>query len=282
MGANHILENEFLCEIALPDYGIVTNNGKDHLEGFGSIEGVIQSNKELFDYLKLHNGTAFVNIHDNQLMLMSEGIENRITYAANFNGRNLKAEYACFASLLQPNISFDLEGLDVISHLSGDYNFYNIMAAVSIGLYFGLDEIQIKAGIENYKPTNLRSQFIQKDKNKIFLDAYNANPSSMELSIRNFSQMEGDNKLMILGDMFEMGKYEAEEHQAIAEHCKLYPKAEVWLVGKAFYKVDSPFRKFEQTSEVIKELKLNPLEDRFVFLKGSRGMKLETLIEFIH
>lgn len=281
MGANHILENEFLCEIALPDYGIVTNNGKDHLEGFGSIEGVIQSNRELFDYLKGNDGTAFVNMHDEQLLSMSTDLENRITYAANNASKSKTADYSCYADSLQPTIKFKLNGLEIESPLSGDYNFDNIMAAVSIALHFELDEEQIKAGIELYKPSNLRSQFIQKDRNKIFLDAYNANPSSMELSIRNFMQMEGENKLLILGDMFEMGKYEAEEHQAIADYCSSLSINNVWLVGKAFSKTNSNYRKFVLTSDVIEELKLNPLEDRFVFLKGSRGMKLETMIEFI-
>ncbi len=281
MGANHINENAFLCNIALPDFGIVTNNGKDHLEGFGSIEGVIQSNKELYDYLKLNNGTAFVNIHDSALIEMSDGIENRISYAANHKGKELKSDYSCYADSLQPKIKFKLNNLEIESNLSGDYNFDNIMAAVAIGLHFDLSDEEIKAGIEAYKPSNLRSQLIEKSDNHIFLDAYNANPSSMELSIKNFIQMDGPNKLLILGDMFEMGKYEAEEHQNIADYCKTISGVEVWLVGKAFYKTICDFRKFEQTSDVIEELKSNPISSKFVFLKGSRGMKLESLIDFI-
>lgn len=282
MGANHVKENALLCEIALPDFGIVTNNGKDHLEGFGSIEGVIESNKELYDYLKEHHGTAFINVHDQQLVEMSAGLENCITYAANHGTHEMIAEFSCYAKSLQPTIKFELEGLEIESQLSGDYNFDNIMAAVSIGLYFGLTPEDVKKGIESYRPTNLRSQLIQKEKNKIFLDAYNANPSSMELSIRNFMNMEGENKLLILGDMFEMGKYEAEEHQALADHCKLLSNVEVWLVGKAFHRTQSPFRKFETTTEVQAFLKEQVLDSRFIFLKGSRGMKLESLIEYIH
>ena len=282
MGANHVKENALLCEIALPDFGIVTNNGKDHLEGFGSIEGVIESNKELYDYLKEHQGTAFVNVHDQQLVEMSAGLENCITYAANHGTHEMIAEFSCYAKSLQPTIKFELEGLEIESQLSGDYNFDNIMAAVSIGLYFGLTPEDVKKGIESYRPTNLRSQLIQKEKNKIFLDAYNANPSSMELSIRNFMNMEGENKLLILGDMFEMGKYEAEEHQALADHCKSLSNVEVWLVGKAFHRTQSTFRKFETTTEVQAFLNEQVLDSRFIFLKGSRGMKLESLIEYIH
>ncbi|MFY8022200.1 MAG: UDP-N-acetylmuramoyl-tripeptide--D-alanyl-D-alanine ligase [Bacteroidia bacterium] len=281
MGANHVKENAFLCEIALPDYGIVTNNGKDHLEGFGSIEGVITSNKELYDYLALHQGTAFVNVHDEQLMGMSSEMMNRITYAANFSGHEKWAEFSCYAKSLQPTIKFELDGLEIESQLSGDYNFDNIMAAVCIGLHFGLNAADIKKGIESYRPTNLRSQLIQKEKNKIFLDAYNANPSSMELSIRNFMSMEGENKLLVLGDMFEMGKYEAEEHQALADHCQSFLDVEVWLVGKAFFRTQTTFRKFETTAEVISLLQEEPIVSRFIFLKGSRGMKLESLIEYI-
>ena len=282
MGANHVNENALLCEIALPDYGLVTNNGKDHLEGFGSIEGVIQSNKELYDYLRANNGTAFVNIQDAKLMEMSLGIESRITYSANHIDKEFKADYTCYAKTLQPKINFLLDGIEIESNLSGDYNFDNIMAAIVIGLHFGLNEEEIKAGIEAYKPTNLRSQLIEKEENRIFLDAYNANPSSMELSIRNFMQMEGPNKLLILGDMFEMGKYEAEEHQYIVDYCKTISGIEVWLVGKAFCKTNSFFRKFEETADVIDELKTNPMQSKFVFLKGSRGMKLESLIDFIN
>jgi UDP-N-acetylmuramoyl-tripeptide--D-alanyl-D-alanine ligase len=251
------------------------------LEGFGSIEGVIQSNKELYDFLKANNGTAFVNIQDSKLMEMSLGIENRITYSGNHKDKFSAADYSFYAQTLQPKITFSLDGVEIESSLSGDYNFDNIMAAVAIGLHFGLSEDEIKAGIEAYKPSNLRSQLIEKTENKIFLDAYNANPSSMELSIRNFIQMDGPNKLLILGDMFEMGKYEAEEHQSISDYCKSISGIEVWLVGKAFYKTNSLFRKFEQTSDVIEELKSNPISSRFVFLKGSRGMKLESLIDFI-
>ena len=279
MGANHQLENAFLCEIACPSHGLVTNNGKDHLEGFGSMEGVIISNAELFDYLHQHQGIAFVNANDAVLMQKSESLEKRILYGSaaveTVNNTNCQLH----ASSFQPTINFSLEATAINSPLSGDYNFDNILAAVSIGLHFGLNPIEIKQGIESYSPKNLRSQLIEKENNKIFLDAYNANPSSMEVSIKNFVAMPGENKILILGDMFELGKYEAEEHQNLVEFCSNLGLEKVILVGSAFYKTHTTYQKFEQTQEVAAYITANPFKNMFVFLKGSRGMKIESLID---
>jgi UDP-N-acetylmuramoyl-tripeptide--D-alanyl-D-alanine ligase len=149
MGANHVGENAFLCEIADPNFGLITNNGKDHLEGFGSIEGVAKSNSELYYYLLKNNGLAFVNAHDEWLLRMASRLENKKTYAGNFEGKEVSADYAAFASQLQPNIEFNIQqSSNITSHLSGDYNFDNIMAAVALGLYFGMTEEEIKSGIE--------------------------------------------------------------------------------------------------------------------------------------
>lgn len=278
MGANHEKENALLCQIALPTHGLVTNNGKDHLEGFGDLEGVIRSNAELFDYLVASAGIAFVNINDAILMEKSSKILSRITYAAT---TNKLANYAVDTFQLQPQISFSCHGHSYQSSLSGDYNLDNIMAALAIGFHFGLNPTEVAAGIASYAPKNLRSEIIITTNNKIFLDAYNANPSSMEVSIRNFNAMPGENKLFILGDMFEMGAYEAQEHQALAAYCIAHKLENVWLVGKAFSKVNSNYKKFETTAEVITHLKENPLKQHFIFLKGSRGMKLETLVDYL-
>jgi len=278
MGANHEKENELLCQIALPSHGLVTNNGKDHLEGFGDLDGVIRSNAELFEYLKANHGLAFVNHNDAVLMQKSEGLFKRKTYAATPNNF---ADFAVEEFQLQPHIKFTYKGIEFHSSLSGDYNLDNIMAALAIGFHFGLNPTEVAAGIASYAPKNLRSEIIVTTNNKIFLDAYNANPSSMEVSIRNFSAMPGENKLYVLGDMFEMGAYEAQEHQALAAYCLAHNLENVWLVGKAFCKVDSNYRKFETTAEVVSYLKENPLQQHFIFLKGSRGMKLETLVEYL-
>ncbi len=179
MGANHVGENAELCAIAEPTLGIVTNNGMDHLEGFGDIEGVAKSNSELYYYLLKNGGTAFVNAHDEWLMRMSARLKKCKTYAANTNFRTTKADYNGFAQQLQPSINYNYEELSGSSVLSGDYNFDNIMAAIAIAKYLGVNNQNIIKGIESYMPTNNRSQWINKEHNVIFMDAYNANPSSM-------------------------------------------------------------------------------------------------------
>lgn len=283
MGANHIGENEFLCQIAQPTHGLVTNNGKDHLEGFGSIEGVVKSNSELYDYLLKNNGIAFVNMHDDWLMRMASQLDNKVTYAANFEGRNKEASYTCYASQLQPSINFVIDKLSigVKSQLSGDYNFDNIAAAVAIGLYFGLNDIQIALGIESYIPSNNRSEVIKKESNTIYLDAYNANPSSMEAAIRNFAAMPFDNKVLILGDMFELGKFAHQEHQNLVDYCVKLGLNKVYLCGDWFKQTQNNFLSFSDTMELKNYLTHQKLADANIFIKGSRSMKLETLLDVI-
>jgi len=281
MGANHVGENEFLCTIAKPNFGVVTNNGKDHLEGFGSLEGVALSNSELYYYLLKNNGIAFVNIHDEWLIRMARQLENKITYAANFEGRNLEATHSCFASNLQPNIEFVLNEINIESRLSGDYNFDNIMVAVAMGLYFGLSAEQIKKGIENYVPSNNRSEVLKKGSNTIFLDAYNANPSSMEVSIKNFAAMPFSNKIVILGDMFELGKYAEEEHQNLVNLCSSLGLTNVYLCGDQFKNTKNSYLTFSSTALCKQYLNENKIFNANVFMKGSRGMKLETLLDVI-
>ncbi|MCG9879210.1 MAG: UDP-N-acetylmuramoyl-tripeptide--D-alanyl-D-alanine ligase [Bacteroidia bacterium] len=281
MGANHEKENAFLCEIAKPSCGIVTNNGKDHLEGFGSIEGVIRSNSELFVYLEKTNGLAFVNGNDAVLMSESAKVKNRKIYQQSA-AENIGSDRLILApTQLQPNIVFTYQNQNIQSSLSGDYNFDNILAAISIGKYFGLNPTQIKNGIESYKPKNLRSEWIKKEHNSIFLDAYNANPSSMELSIKNFVAMPGENKILCLGDMFELGKYEAEEHQNMVHFCLNLGLKNVLLVGKAFAKTEAPYLKFSETQEAANYIKDAKFSNCTFFLKGSRGMKMECLVEVI-
>jgi UDP-N-acetylmuramoyl-tripeptide--D-alanyl-D-alanine ligase len=278
MGANHIGENEFLCKLAKPTHGIITNNGKDHLEGFGSLEGVAQSNSELYYYLLKNNGKAYVNANDEWLMRMSRGLTNKITYAANTQTKHAIADVVAVALQLQPEIKFIYDNIEFTSCLSGDYNFDNIMAAVAIGNDFGITTQNIKNGIEAYIPANLRSQFLKTDRNTIFLDAYNANPSSMEVSIRNFAMMPYENKIVILGDMFELGKFEAEEHQNIVNLCKKFNFKEVILTGEAFSKTQHSFKSFINTNDAKNYLSELKPTNCFVFIKGSRGMKLEELL----
>jgi UDP-N-acetylmuramoyl-tripeptide--D-alanyl-D-alanine ligase len=285
MGANHVDENAFLCEIACPDFGLVTNNGKDHLEGFGSMEGVAQSNSELYYYLLKNNGLAFVNANDEWLMRMASRLDKKYTYAANAEQKNARADCVGVATSLRPTIQFQLlhSSLSITSALSGDYNFDNIMAAVAIGKEFKLSEEEIKKGIELYEPKNNRSQVIKKQHNTIYMDAYNANPSSMEASLRNFSAMPFEGKIAIIGDMFEMGKYAEEEHSNMIELCKELKLEEVILVGEEFNKQnkETSFASFKTTEEVVRYLQQRNLNDKNIFMKGSRGMKLENIAEVI-
>lgn len=283
MGANHIGENALLCNIAEPTHGIVTNNGMDHLEGFGDIEGVAKSNSELYYYLLKHNGTAFVNAHDEWLMRMSGRLSKKITFAGNTNYRSSVADVVGNAQSLQPSIRFSIEQQDGTSVLSGDYNFDNIMAAISIGLHFGVSLANCIQGIEKYQPQNNRSQWIKKEHNTIFLDAYNANPSSMEAALKNFGQLAAEAKTVIMGDMFEMGDYAAAEHQRMVDLCQTLGFENVILIGADFCKTKHPtYHSFLTTQEAAAFLKTAALKSHTFFIKGSRGMKLETLVECIN
>jgi UDP-N-acetylmuramoyl-tripeptide--D-alanyl-D-alanine ligase len=285
MGANHIGENAILCEIACPDFGIVTNNGKDHLEGFGSMEGVAQSNSELYYYLLKHEGLAFVNANDEWLMRMATRLEKKNTYAANDDKKNAEADCVGIAKSLRPQITFNIQhsAFNITSCLSGDYNFDNIMAAVCIGKHFGLSEEEIKNGIEVYEPKNNRSQIVKKKHNTIYMDAYNSNPSSLEASLRNFAAMPFDGKIAIIGDMFELGKYAEEEHQNMINLCKELKLENVIFVGEEFMKqhINSSYTFLKTNEDAIEYIKQLNLIDKNIFMKGSRGMKLESIAEVI-
>ncbi|HMG69405.1 MAG TPA: UDP-N-acetylmuramoyl-tripeptide--D-alanyl-D-alanine ligase [Chitinophagaceae bacterium] len=264
IGANHICENLLLCELAKPDFAVVTNCGKDHLEGFGSIEGVIKSNKEVYDYLKHNHGIAFVNQDDETLMNISNNIQ-RVFYG-NISGK-LVEEF--------PFIKFQNEYQTIQSNLLGSFQFYNIACAVVIGNYFGVNQNLIRDAIESYKPSNNRSQIIEWNGNKILLDAYNANPSSMSAMIIDFSKYPIVNKIVILGDMFELGEYSDEEHKEMIRLLIERKLDNVILVGKEFKKHNSPFIHFEKTSDLKDWLIKQNFKDFFFLVKGSRGIALE-------
>ena len=297
MGANHIGENAFLCEIACPDFGIVTNNGKDHLEGFGSMEGVAQSNSELYYYLLKNNGLSFVNANDEWLMRMATRLNKKITYAANDDTSSdsyrttlsmTNVDCIGIAKSLRPEIQFSIlhpdsnrVQLSIKSCLSGDYNFDNIMAAVCIGKHFGLNEDEIKKGIEIYEPKNNRSQVVKKQHNTIYMDAYNSNPSSLEASLRNFAAMPFEGKVAIIGDMFEMGKYAEEEHQNMIALCNELKLENVIFVGEEFMKQNknSAYTFLKTNEAAIEFVKKMNLTGKNIFMKGSRGMKLESIAD---
>lgn len=264
IGANHVGENLFLCEIAMPDFGLVTNCGLDHLEGFESIDGVIKSNKELYDYMKERNGISFVNQDDPTLMEISEGYQ-RIFYGSN-TGRIVEQF---------PFIRFQTETFTIQTHLFGSFQQFNLACACSIGKYFGVADELIKKSIETYIPNNNRSQLMEWKDNQLLLDAYNANPSSMSAMIEDLSNYPIKNKIAVLGDMFELGDFSYNEHKLIVEQLKKSQIDKVVLIGKEFLKHDSPFIHFEKTVEFKEWLLTQSFHDYFFLVKGSRGMALE-------
>lgn len=256
MGANHIGEILTLCKIAQPNHGLITNIGKAHLEGFGSPEGVINAKKELYSYLKQNKGIVFVN-SDNALLMELSNAQNRVTYETSKKSIN--------------------------TLLIGKHNLENILAAMCIGHYFKVKESDIGQAIENYRPVDNRSQIIKTKKNTVLLDAYNANPMNMEAVINHVSQIQAENKVVILGDMLELGSYSLQEHQAIIELLKKQNFNQVILVGDNFSKVKNNINciHFADTAAASNWIKHQNIKDAFILIKGSRGIELETLIEVL-
>ncbi len=280
MGANHQGEIAELCEIAMPNYGLITNIGKEHLEGFGSIEGVAKAESELYQYLLANNGKILVNMNDAWLSNMTKRFKQYYGY-----GHPSSDNFYAGGKLLRssPTIEAEIEGIRFTSVLMGDYNFDNILAAVTIGKLFGVDINDIQEAISNYTPQNNRSQIIETDKNWLLLDAYNANPSSMELALKNFALSKANNKTIILGDMFELGKHADFEHKQLIELIKKLGLTSVYLAGSFFYqnKKDDGFLYFEDYDSLLNYLLNNALVNRSILIKGSRGMALERLLSIL-
>lgn len=277
MGANHLGEIKMLSEIAKPDYGYITNFGKAHLEGFGSLEGVVQGKIELYQFLKKQSKKIFVNANDSKQLENSAGID-RITFGT--------AESDFDIQLLDSShhLSVVLDGIIIQSNLVGAYNFANLSAAIAIGAYFKVTSEEIKNGIEGYVPTNNRSQLIKKDTNTILMDAYNANPTSMLAALENFKQTKGNNKIMFLGDMFELGKEAETEHQNIVNFLAKNSFGNVFLVGSNFYKSknkSSQIKQFETFYDLKSTLESNPPRNATILIKASRGMALERILDLL-
>lgn len=279
MGANAQKEIEFLSSISLPDIGFITNYGKAHLEGFGGPEGVIKGKSELLENLRKRKKLAWVNQNDPIQLAKSEGIERKTYGAAS------EADFPVYP--LNKGGSFvavSWQGINIQSHLTGAYNFSNIAIAISLGAHFGLNPQEVKAGIESYQPTNNRSQLEQGQHNLLVKDYYNANPSSMEAALLNFRSLKeksNSEKWVILGDMFEMGDYEAEEHQKIADLAQGQGYEKVILVGKAFAATQGSARKFESTAEALTWMQNHLPKGKLILVKGSRGMTLEKVAEIL-
>lgn len=273
MGANHPLEIERLCEIAHPDYGIITNIGKAHLEGFGSFQGVINTKNELYRYLRDNKGFVFLNKDNDILVDLAQGI-SQITY-----GSDDKADIHAKISTASPCLSINWNNHSIQTNLVGEYNFENVMAAVATGKYFNVEENDIIHAIESYIPTNNRSQIIKTEHNNIIMDAYNANPSSMEKSIRNFRNICGENNCLILGDMLELGKETDNEHNKIIFLTEELHFKRVIFVGNTFKRTASAkYETFANVEDLCHYLENNKIKDFDILIKGSRGIQLEKVL----
>jgi UDP-N-acetylmuramoyl-tripeptide--D-alanyl-D-alanine ligase len=276
MGANHLLEISGYCEYAQPTHGLITNIGKAHLEGFGSEGNVKKGKGELFKYLALHNGTAFVNTDDIAVTNESNDVKNTIYYGS--KSESAKGKIIKNDPFIEVEIDED-KPLNIKTNLVGAYNLPNILAAFCVGKYFKVDENKIKNAIESYQPSNSRSQLVEKSSNIIILDAYNANPGSMKAAIENFANMKGDKKVLMLGSMMELGAESEKEHADIVSLIDQYQWHAVVLVGKNFKETKNSYLNFETSGLAMDWLKNESPQNAQILIKGSRSMQMEKVLE---
>jgi UDP-N-acetylmuramoyl-tripeptide--D-alanyl-D-alanine ligase len=269
MGANHKKEIACLCSLCEPDFGYVTNFGKAHLEGFDGIEGVIQGKSELYTFLEKNNKTAFINPKDSIQVDKTKEIQS-ITFDDQLNFLEVN-----------PFVKLSINSTIIQSNLIGKYNYTNIAIACTIGRYFDVTDTEIKSAIEGYTPKNNRSQIIIKSSNKIILDAYNANPTSMKAALDNFNAINEKHKTTILGDMFELGITSLEEHQTIVDLVENLKFDNSYFVGENFHQTKTNNKLFKTFEDLLEHLKNIPLKHQSILIKGSRGMRLERLLDII-
>jgi UDP-N-acetylmuramoyl-tripeptide--D-alanyl-D-alanine ligase len=277
MGANHQKEIAGYCVYTLPTHGVITNCGKAHLEGFGGVEGVRKGKGELYDHLRVNDGTAFVMWDYDYLRAMSKGIKKIITYGtadADFVGSVSASE-----PFLEVSIATGLHTKTISTQLVGAYNLPNVLVALTIGKYFEVPEEKITHAIETYEPSNSRSQMVVKDGNRIILDAYNANPSSMKLAIENIAALHEQTKVLCLGAMAELGDESLAEHQSIVDLIGQYEWAEVALVGGDFLKLKHPYHSFTNSSEAAEWFRKRRFNDACILIKGSRSTGMEKILD---
>ena len=279
MGANHQKEIEFLCAIAQPDYGYITNFGKAHLEGFGGVEGVIKGKSEMYTYINENEKSVFINL-DDEIQNEKTKHLHRITFSEKDKNVNVFID----AVTANPFVKIQALNVKITSHLIGLYNANNINAAITIGNHFEVPNDDIKTAIESYIPENNRSQLLTKESNEIILDAYNANPSSMLVALENFIQLDKENKIVIIGDMYELGNESLFEHKAIVEFLNQNSKFECHFVGKDFFSNTIEHKNFyfyPSFEDFVKKLSSAKLENKTLLIKGSRGMALERVLDYL-
>ena len=278
MGANHLREIDFLCNIAEPDFGYITNFGNAHLEGFKSLEGVVIGKSELYTYLKDNDKVIFYNSENSKQSSILNNYSNSFSF-----GSNSKSN--CILNKLKSKncISIKYNEESIVSNIYGDYNFENISIAIAIGCYFKIGVEQIKKGVESYLPENNRSQILKKRNNTIILDAYNANPSSMDLAISSFENINTTNKMIIAGDMFELGQESNKYHQQIINYLEKSTNTLTYVVGVNFCKTNhsKKIKSFPSTKELINNISKLNISNYSILIKGSRTMQLEKIVEFI-
>ena len=277
MGANHLKEIELLCNITDPDYGYITNFGKAHLEGFINLEGVIKGKSELYTYLMKKSRLIFINNNDNKQLEITKEYTNKFT----FGKTNSNVNYS--VNTINPQISISIEDVTIKSPLFGEYNVENLAAAICIGKYFNMSNTLIKEGVENCIPNSNRSQIIEKGSNKIILDAYNANPTSMQLALVNFNDISEKNKILFIGDMYELGENSHEMHQDIVSTIEEMNFDQTYLLGDLFNKTkfSSKIKAFANLEDLNNNINLEEISNSTILIKGSRGMQLEKILDFL-
>ncbi|WP_208646876.1 UDP-N-acetylmuramoyl-tripeptide--D-alanyl-D-alanine ligase [Pedobacter jejuensis] len=284
MGANHQKEIELLCTIAQPTHGIITNVGMAHLDGFGGFEGVKKGKAELYNYLKQTQGYTFINRDNSNLLEMSANAGlSKLIYYGTENGNTIKGTLKSSDPFIEVDWTNHEVTTTVKTHLTGSYNFENILASICIGDFFDMSADDINSGLSKYEPKNNRSQLTKTETNTVICDFYNANPSSMTAALNNISVLTADKKVAILGDMFELGAESENQHELIAQQTENNDLDEAIFIGKYFYSFKEKFKGtyFETPTEAAAYLKENPIKNSLVLLKGSRGMKLESLLEYL-